>query len=84
MRTIIIAFAAVAAVTVLSGCTTTERDVVVGSATGAAIGGIAGGGRGAAIGAGAGAIGGALVRTMRNGNCQYRDRNGNLYTARCR
>lgn len=81
MRKIVIAIAAVVA---LSGCTTTERDVVVGTAAGAAIGGIAGGSSGALIGAGAGALGGVLVRNLRNGNCQYRDRNGNIYTARCR
>lgn len=80
MRNIIIAAVGVLA---LSGCTTTERDIVVGTATGAAIGGIAGGSSGALIGAGAGAAGGVLVRNLRNGNCQYRDRNGNLYTARC-
>lgn len=39
----------------LSGCTTTEKDVSIGTAGGAIIGGIAGGGRGALIGAGAGA-----------------------------
>lgn len=81
MRKMIIAAVAVIA---LSGCTTTERDVVVGTAAGAAIGGIAGGGNGALIGAGAGALGGVLVRNLRNGNCQYRDRNGNIYTAACR
>lgn len=80
MRKIIIA---VAAVTALSGCTTTEKDVGVGTAAGAVIGGIAGGGRGALIGAGAGAVGGLLVRNLRNGYCQYRDRNGRIYTARC-
>jgi hypothetical protein len=75
--------AALAVVAALSGCTTTERDIGVGTAAGAVIGGIAGGGRGAAIGAVAGAVGGVLVRNLRNGYCQYRDRNGRLYTARC-
>ncbi|EEY08631.1 predicted protein, partial [Brucella pinnipedialis M163/99/10] len=49
----------------LSGCTTTEKDVSIGTAGGAIIGGIAGGGRGALIGAGAGALGGLLVRELR-------------------
>ncbi len=81
MRKVIIAVAAVAA---LSGCTTTERDVGVGTAAGSVIGGIAGGGKGALIGAGAGAIGGLLVRNLRNGRCEYRNRHGRIYTARCR
>ncbi|WP_163269506.1 YMGG-like glycine zipper-containing protein [Chelativorans alearense] len=75
-------FAASAAL-VLVGCTTTERDVGVGAAAGAIIGGIAGDTEGALVGAGAGALGGLLVRNLRNGYCQYRDRNGRLYTARC-
>jgi len=74
---------ALAAVVALSGCTSTERDVGVGTAAGAIIGGIADGGRGALIGAGAGALGGLLVRNLRNGYCQYRDRHGRIYTARC-
>lgn len=68
----------------ISGCTSTEKDLSVGTVAGAAIGAIAGGGRGALIGAGAGAVGGLLVRNLRNGNCQYRDRHGRIYTARCR
>ena len=71
-------------VTALSACTTTERDVSLGTAAGAVIGGIAGGGEGALIGAGVGALGGLLVRNLRNGYCEYRDRNGNIYTARCK
>ncbi|MCT7378335.1 glycine zipper family protein [Chelativorans salis] len=67
----------------LAGCTTTERDVGLGAAAGAVIGGIADGGEGALIGAGAGALGGLLVRNLRNGYCEYRDRRGRLYTARC-
>lgn len=81
MRSIVIA--AVAALS-LTGCTSTEKDVGIGTATGAVVGGIVGGGRGAVIGAGAGAVGGLLVRNLRNGNCEYRDRNGRIYTARCR
>jgi len=67
----------------LAGCTTTERDVGVGAAAGALVGGIVDGGEGALIGAGAGALGGLLVRNLRNGYCEYRDRRGRLYTARC-
>ncbi|GAA4523860.1 lipoprotein [Chelativorans composti] len=80
MRSIVIA--AVAALA-LTGCTTTEKDVAIGTATGAVVGGIVGGGRGAVIGAGAGALGGLLVRNLRNGYCEYRDRHGRIYTARC-
>jgi hypothetical protein len=80
MRKLIIATAAVA---MLSGCTTTEQDVSVGTVAGALIGGAAGGGKGALIGAGAGALGGLLVRNLRNGYCQYRSPSGRIYTARC-
>jgi hypothetical protein len=80
MRMAIVALAVSAA---LTGCTSTERDVGIGAGAGAIIGGIADGGRGALIGAGAGALGGLLVRNLRNGYCQYRDRNGRIYTARC-
>lgn len=66
-----------------TGCTSTEKDIVVGTAAGAAIGGIAGGGKGALIGAGFGAVGGLLVRELEGGNCQYRHKNGHLYTAPC-
>ena len=69
---------------IMAGCTSTEKDLTIGTVAGAAIGGIAGGGKGALIGAGAGAVGGLLVRNLRNGNCQYRDRHGRIYTARCR
>jgi hypothetical protein len=74
---------ALAAIVALSGCTSTERDVTVGTAAGAVIGGIADGGTGALIGAGAGALGGLLVRNLRNGYCDYRDRRGRIYRARC-
>jgi hypothetical protein len=80
MRKMIIAMVAVVAV---SGCTTTEQDVSVGTLGGALIGGAVGGGKGALIGAGAGALGGLLVRRLQNGYCQYRDRHGRIYTARC-
>lgn len=76
--------AALVALLIVSGCTSTEKDVSIGTVAGAAIGGIAGGGRGALIGAGAGALGGLLVRNLRNGNCEYRNSRGKIYTARCR
>lgn len=83
MRKIIVVVAALAAISV-SGCTTTEQDVSVGTAAGAVIGGIAGGGRGALIGAAVGAGSGLLVRNLRNGYCQYRDPDTRrIYTARC-
>jgi hypothetical protein len=81
MRNVVISMVAALS---LSACTTTERDVAVGAGAGAVIGGIVDGGEGALIGAGAGALGGLLVRNLRNGYCQYRDRNGRIYTARCR
>ncbi|MER8768310.1 YMGG-like glycine zipper-containing protein [Mesorhizobium sp. M0960] len=80
MRKMIIAMVAVVAI---SGCTTTEENVGIGTVGGALIGGAVGGGKGALIGAGAGAIGGLLVRRLQNGYCQYRDRHGRIYTARC-
>ena len=43
MRTLV---AAAAALIMLSACTTTEKDLSIGTVAGAAIGGIAGGGRG--------------------------------------
>jgi len=81
MRKILVVVAMVAAV---SGCTTTEQDVGVGTAAGAIIGGAVGGWKGAAIGAAVGAGSGLLVRNLRNGYCQYRNpRTGRVYTARC-
>lgn len=68
----------------ISGCTSTEKDLSIGTVAGAAVGGIAGGGEGALIGAGVGAIGGLLVRDLRNGNCQYRNGRGKIYTAPCK
>lgn len=81
MRKLIIAVAAIVA---LSGCTSTEKDLSIGTAAGAVIGGIAGGGKGALIGAGAGAVGGLLVRNLRNGKCEYRNSRGQIYSARCK
>ncbi|WP_192182266.1 YMGG-like glycine zipper-containing protein [Mesorhizobium amorphae] len=80
MRKVIIAMVAVVAI---SGCSTTEQDVGVGTLVGAGVGGLVGGGRGALIGAAVGAGSGLLVRNLRNGYCQYRDNRGRLYTARC-
>jgi len=80
MRKLIIAMVAVVAV---SGCSTTEQDVGVGTLVGAGVGGLVGGGKGALIGAAVGAGSGLLVRKLRNGYCQYRDNRCRLYTARC-
>ena len=80
MRKMIIAMVAMAA---LSGCTSTEQDVVGGGLIGAGIGGLVGGGKGALIGAAVGAGSGLLVRKLQNGYCQYRDHRGRIYTARC-
>ncbi|CAN7307828.1 YMGG-like glycine zipper-containing protein [Mesorhizobium amorphae] len=80
MRKVIIAMVAVVAI---SGCSTTEQDVGVGTLVGAGVGGLVGGGKGALIGAAVGAGSGLLVRNLRNGYCQYRDNRGRLYTARC-
>ena len=80
MRKMIIALVAVVAV---SGCTTTEQDVVGGGLIGAGVGGLVGGGKGALIGSAVGAGSGLLVRNLRNGWCVYRDRYGNPYKARC-
>ncbi|TPJ65187.1 YMGG-like glycine zipper-containing protein [Mesorhizobium sp. B2-7-1] len=80
MRKIIIAMVAVVAV---SGCTTTEQDVVGGGLIGAGVGGLVGGGKGALIGAAVGAGSGLLVRNLRNGYCVYRHRDGTTYRARC-
>lgn len=68
----------------VAGCTSTEKNVGVGALGGAAIGGIAGGTEGALIGAGVGALGGYLVRQLEDGTCQYRDKNGRIYSAACR
>ena len=80
MRKVIIAMVAVVAI---SGCSTTEQDVGVGTLVGAGVGGLVGGGKGALIGAAVGAGSGLLVRNLRNGYCQYRDNRGRLYTASC-
>ncbi|AZO60920.1 MAG: hypothetical protein E5X23_06730 [Mesorhizobium sp.] len=80
MRKMIIAMVAVVAV---SGCTTTEQDVVGGGLIGAGVGGLVGGGRGALIGAAVGAGSGLLVRNLRNGYCVYRRSDGTRYKARC-
>ena len=81
MRKILVVLAMVGMV---SGCTTTEQDVGVGTGAGALIGGAVGGWKGAAIGAVVGAGSGLLVRNLRNGYCQYRNpRTGRIYTARC-
>lgn len=68
----------------VTACTSTEKNVGVGAVAGAAIGGIAGGTEGALIGGALGAGAGYLVRRLENGNCQYRNSKGRIYTAPCR
>lgn len=81
MKKVIIALAATLAI---AGCTTTEKDVAVGAGVGALAGGlIAGDAEGALVGAAVGGVTGVLVRNLRNGYCEYRDRNGRIYRARC-
>ena len=68
----------------VTGCTTAEKTATAGAVGGAVIGGIAGDTTGALIGAGAGAVGGYLIgKAADPGYCRYRDRRGNVYTARC-
>lgn len=75
--------AALVVLMAVAGCTSTEKNIGVGTVAGAAVGGIVGGGEGALIGAGVGAVGGLLVRSLEGGNCQYRNKNGRMYTAPC-
>lgn len=83
MKNVIIALAAV---TALSACTTTEKDAAAGALIGGAVGAVASGGQlsstlaGAAIGGVAGVL---LGRAARRGDCVYRDRHGRRYVARC-
>ncbi|MBL8583965.1 MAG: hypothetical protein JNL61_17300 [Rhizobiaceae bacterium] len=44
---------------------------------------ISGDAEGALVGAAVGGATGVLVRNLRNGYCEYRDRHGRIYTARC-
>lgn len=69
----------------LGACTATERGAAIGGASGAVIGGaVSGDVRGAAVGGAVGAVAGALIgRASEPGQCYYRDRNGNRYTAAC-
>ena len=80
MRKIIIAMVAVVAV---SGCTSTEQDVVGGGLIGAGVGGLVGGSKGALIGAAVGAGSGLLYRNVQTGRCKYRRRDGTIHWARC-
>jgi hypothetical protein len=77
---------ALVAMTALAGCTTAEKDALVGGAAGAAIGGLASGdAAGAVVGGVVGAAGGVLIgQATRKGWCVYRDSRGRLYEARCR
>ncbi|MFZ1772473.1 MAG: glycine zipper domain-containing protein [Rhizobiaceae bacterium] len=69
----------------LAGCTTAERDAAAGAAAGAAIGGLVSGRvEGVVVGAFIGAAGGVLLgHATRTGYCQYRGRNGRIFTKPC-
>ncbi len=79
MRALIITIVACAA---LTACTTAEK-----SATGAGLGAVVGGAVTNSVG---GAIAGAVIggfgtylATTGDGNCQYRNSRGQIYTTRC-
>jgi hypothetical protein len=74
------------AVLALAGCTTAEKDAVVGGAAGALVGGlVTGDAGGALVGGAVGAAGAVLIgQASRKGWCVYRDGRGRLYEARCR
>ena len=75
-----------AAVTMMAGCTTSEKDAAVGAAVGGAVGAVATGrASGALIGAGIGAVSGVVLgRATRKGYCVYRNpRTGRRYTDVC-
>ncbi|MHC5306325.1 hypothetical protein [Bartonella sp. LJL80] len=74
-------------------CTQTEKEVTKWGVGGAAVGALGGavlgnGGRAVMAGAAVGALAGGLIGYIRTKDgvryCQYRDRNGRLYEARCR
>lgn len=76
-----------------AACTQTEKEVGTWGAGGAAVGALGGallghGGRAVMAGAAVGALAGGTIGYIRTKNnvryCQYRDRNGRLYEARCR
>ena len=75
------AIAIVAALT-LAACTTAEK-TVSGTGVGAAIGAVATRSvGGAVVGAVIGGFG-TYIATTANGNCQYRNSKGQIYTRRC-
>lgn len=76
---------AVAALAIIGGCTTAEKDATLGAAAGATIGAIATGRpEGALVGALAGGATGVLLgAATRKGECRYRNRKGRIYIAPC-
>lgn len=83
MKKLVLALAAIMA---LAGCTTAEQDAGLGAVGGAVVGGIVSGDAGGAVVGGiVGAASGVLIgKATRTGWCRYRDRNGQIYEARCR
>ncbi|TDH38579.1 hypothetical protein E2A64_05620 [Pseudohoeflea suaedae] len=88
MRIVTSAICAVALIAV-AGCTTTEKRAAGGAAVGAGTGALVAaatgsGGAGVATGALIGGAAGALLGAATTpGQCRYRDRYGNVYTADC-
>ncbi len=79
MKALVIAFFAAAA---LTACTTTEK-TATGTGIGAAVGAAA---FRTPLGLVAGAVIGGVgtyIATTRDGNCQYRNSKGQIYTRRC-
>jgi uncharacterized membrane protein len=88
MKKMLIAAFALASVTGLSACTTTEKGAVGGAVAGAIVGQAVGGNTqstlvGAAIGAAGGAIAGELIGRQANGNCVYQKADGTQFIAKC-
>ncbi len=81
-----LAFAFVAGMIAISGCTTAETDAAGGAVVGGVIGGLVSGDAGGAlVGAAVGGVSGVLIgKASRRGWCRYRDRSGRIYEARCR
>ena len=70
----------------LAACSRTEQGAAVGGLGGAAIGAAVAGDpvQGAVVGGAVGALAGAVIgHASEAGQCRYRDRNGQVYVARC-
>jgi hypothetical protein len=73
------------AVSMLAGCTQTEKGAAIGGLGGAAVGAaVSGDAGGAIVGGLVGATAGALIgNASEPGKCYYRDRYGRRYIANC-